>query len=77
MASIRAVKANGERVREHYMASSGALPALELSQEVKRELIKVKRKLLGKGNVNNIPLFNGGHNLTRNALKGLMEQRVI
>ena len=78
MAGIRAIKANGESVHEHYMASIEMPPTLiELNQEVKKELVRVKERMLGKESVNNIPLFNGKYNFTRNALKGLKEQIVI
>ncbi len=78
MAGIRAVMANGERVSEHCIASIGATPGLtELNQKVKRELLRVKERMLGKENINNVPLFNGKCNLTQTALKGLNEQLVI
>ena len=65
-------------MHEHYMASIETPPALiELNQEVKKELVRVKERMLGKESVNNIPLFNGKYNFTRNALKGLKEQIVI
>lgn len=78
MAGIRAVMANGERVSEHYIASVGETQELtELNQKVKRELIRVKERMLGKESINNVPLFNGKCNLTHTALKGLNEQLVV
>lgn len=79
MAGMRAVKANGESVHEHYLASKEPTPVIvELNLEVKRELRRLKEKrLLGKENLNNVPLFNGRSNLTRTALKGLNEQMAI
>ncbi|MGI6327463.1 MAG: hypothetical protein ACOX1I_00630 [Dethiobacteria bacterium] len=79
MASMRAVKANGESVYEHYLASKEPAAIItELNLEVKRELRRLKKKrLLGKENLNNVPLFNGPNNLTRTALKGINEQIAI
>ena len=79
MASMRAVKANGESVYEHYLASKEPVPIItELNFKVKRELRRLKeRRLLGKENLNNIPLFNGRSNLTRTALKRINEQLAI
>jgi hypothetical protein len=79
MARMRAIKANGESVREHYLASQQSGSQInELNQEIKKELKRLKqRRLLGRENLNNIPLFNGVSNLTRKALKGLNEKSVI
>jgi hypothetical protein len=79
MASMRAVRANGESVYEHYRASREPAPVIvELNQEVKRELRRLKEKrLLGGENLNNVPLFNGRSNFTRTALKGLNEKMVV
>lgn len=79
MASMRAVKANGESVYEHYLASKKPVAIItELNLEVKRELRRLRKKrLLGKENLNNVPLFNGPNNLTRTALKRIKEQIAI
>lgn len=78
MASMRAVRANKESVRAHYLAAKKMPPAIvELDEEVKRELGRVKDKLLGKGYIGNVPLFNGKSSLTREALRGLDNQMVI
>lgn len=78
MADIRAIRANGEKVREHYLASIKAPVALiELGQVVKKELVRVKERIAGKESFNNVPLFNGSCNLTRNALKGLQKKMIL
>lgn len=79
MASMRAVRANGESVHEHYLASREPAPVIsELNIEVKRELKRLKEKrLLGRENLNNVPLFNGRSNLTSTALKGLNEKLIV
>ena len=79
MASMRATKANGESVHEHYLASKKPAPVIvELNLEVKKELRRLKEKrLIGKESFNNVPLFNGRSNLARMALKGLNEQMVV
>jgi len=79
MAAMRAVKANGESVHEHYLSAQVPAPVIvELNREVKRELKRLKKKhLLGKEYINNIPLFNGGSNPTRRVLKGLKNQMVV
>lgn len=80
MASMRAVKANGESVSEHYIASRGEKPPLiiELKEEIKYELKRLKQKRsLGKENISNIPVFQGVTNCTRVALKGLNARTVV
>ena len=79
MASMRAVKANSESIREHYLASKESSAVIvELNLEVKRELRCLKeKKLAGKENLNNVPIFNGRSSLTRMALKGLNKQMAI
>ncbi len=79
MAAMRAVRANGELVSEHYLASrKPASPMVELKEVVRKELIRLRgNRLLGKENLNNVPLFNGVNNLTRMALKGLNSYAVI
>ena len=72
MASMRAVRANKESVRAHYLAAKEPSPALvEIDQEVKRELRRVEEKILGKEFIANMPLFGGKSSLTRDALRGL------
>lgn len=78
MASMRAVRANKESVRAHYLAAKEPSPALvEINQEVKRELRRVEEKILGKEYIANIPLFSGKSSLTRDALRGLNGQMII
>ncbi len=62
MAGKRTVKANGESIREHYLASQAPAPIIvELHQEIKEELRRLKEKRLqGRENLNNVPIFNGG-----------------
>jgi hypothetical protein len=80
MASMRAVKANGESVSEHYIASRGEKPPLiiELKEEVKNELKRLKQKRsFGKENISNVPVFQGVSNCTRVALRGLNGRTVV
>ena len=78
MASMRAVRANKESVRAHYLAAKKPSPALvEIDQEVKRELRRLEEKMLGKEYIGNVPLYKGKSNLTRDALRGLNGQMVI
>jgi hypothetical protein len=79
MAAMRAVKANGESVKEHYLASrTSAAPIVELKVIVQKELKRLRQtSLLGKEYLNNVPLFSGVDNLTRRALKGLNSYAVI
>ena len=80
MASMRAVKANGESVSEHYLAGMTKKPPLlvELKEEVKKELHRLRNsKLLGKENIGNVPVFQNINNFTRMALKGLNERTVV
>ena len=73
MTQIRAVKANGESVKEHYLSGQGEAPVIvELKQAAKKELKRLQnKKSIGKENAGNIPLLNGPDNLTRKALRGL------
>jgi hypothetical protein len=79
MAAMRAVKANGESVKKHYLSSRmPATPIVELKEVVQKELKRLQQtSLLGKEYLNNVPLFRGGDNLTRRALKGLNGYAVI
>lgn len=78
MASMRAVRANGESVYEHYLAKKKLAPAvIKLEQEVERGLKQVKEKMLGKENRGNMPLLNGKNSLASIALKGLSNQMII
>ncbi len=78
MARIRAIRANGEQVREHCIASFKMPQALiKLDQEVEKELVRVKEKMLGKEDFNNLPLLKGKCSLTRIALKGLQEKMIV
>ena len=73
MAQMRAVRANGESVKEHYLARREEAPVIvELKQAVRRELNRLQnKKPLGKEDLSNIPMFNGADSLTRKALRGL------
>ena len=73
MTQIRAVKANGESIKEHYLARQEEAPVIvELKQTVKKELKRLQnKKPIGKEDIQNIPLFTGPENLTRKALRGL------
>ncbi|MTI96959.1 MAG: ISLre2 family transposase, partial [Firmicutes bacterium] len=72
MASMRSVQANRESIRDHYLARQPAAPAIvELKTTVQKELKRLRKKALGKENHNNVPLYQGGSNFTRQALKGL------
>ena len=73
MTQIRAVKANGESIKEHYLACQEEAPVIiELKQTVNKELKRLqKKKPIGEEDIQNIPLFNGPDNLTRKALRGL------
>jgi len=79
IASMRVVKANGETVRNHYLASKEPSSGIvELNFEVKRELRRLRdKRVIGKEHLNNVPLFNGRSSLTRMALKGLNKQMAI
>ena len=71
MALIRATRANGESIQEHLQAASSQAPVIvELKTRMKKELKQLKRRF-GKECLNNAPVYSGGHNLTRAALKGL------
>jgi len=73
MASIRAVRANGESVQDHFLAMSPPATVIsELKGQVKKEINRIIRKRnSGKENLANVPIYNSGSSLTRRALKGL------
>ena len=73
MASIRSVRANGESVKDRYLAMCQQAPViLEIIDQVKNELKRLREKRhLGKENLNNVPIYSSGSNLTRMVLKGL------
>ena len=73
MAQMRAVRANGESVKEHYLARREEAPVIvELKQAVSKELNRLQnKKPLGKVDLSNIPMFNGPDSLTRKTLRGL------
>ena len=75
MTQVRAVRANGESVKEHYLARQEEAPVIvELKQTVKEELKRLQnKKPIGKVDTHNIPLLNGPDNLTRKALRGLSD----
>lgn len=72
MAAMRSVQANRESIRDHYLARQPAAPVIvELKTTVQRELKRLRKKAPGRENNNNVPLYQGGSNFTRQALKGL------
>ena len=80
MASIRAVLANGESVREHFLTSHGRQTVLinELKIDAKQAIKELKaKKLLGRENIGNVPVFHSISNLTRKALKGLNSKTIV
>jgi hypothetical protein len=79
MTQLRAVRANGESVKEHYLARQEEAPVIvELKNAVKKELKRLhNKKPIGKVDTHNIPLLNGPDNLTRNALRGLSNCLVV
>ena len=79
MAAMRAVKANGESVSEHYLAMKKPSNVIvELKQEIQKELKRLQqRRSLGKENFNNVPLFHGRSSFTRTVLKRLDERSII
>ena len=80
MAQMRAVRASGGSVKEHYLARQEEAPIIvELNQTVKKELKRLQNKNLfvGKEDFYNIPLFNGSGNFTRKVLKGLNESIAV
>lgn len=78
MAALRAVKANKESVREHYLAKQAPAPMINLTQEVQKELKRLRQKrLIGTERLGNVPLFQNGSSLTRKALKGINSVLVV
>lgn len=78
MAAMRAVKANGESVSGHYTATcSTSFPIVELKEEARQELKRIQKRLLGRENLNNVPLYLGANSFTRKVLKGLNDHLVI
>jgi len=80
MAIMRVVKANGESIREQYLEAKNPTPPIvaEIKEAMQKEIKRLRQtKLLGRERLSNIPLFYGGSNLTRMALKGLNKQNVV
>ena len=80
MVQMRALRAGGGSVKEHYLARQEEAPVIvELKQAVKKELKRLQNKnlLVGKEDFCNIPLFNGPDNFTRKVLKGLNESIAV
>ena len=79
MAQMRAVRAGGESIKEHYLTHQEEAPVIvELKQTVKKELKRLQnKKPLGKEDFHNVPLFNGPDNLTRKALRGLSDSLAV
>jgi hypothetical protein len=79
MVQMRAVRAGGGSVKEHYLARQEESPVIvELKQAVKKELKRLQNKVpIGKEDFYNIPLFNGPNNFTRKVLKGLNERLAV
>lgn len=79
MASMRAVKANGDSVSEHYLAAKNQKNPLivELKEEIKNQLRHLKtRRLKGRENIGNVPIFKSGSNYTTVTLKAINERTV-
>jgi len=80
MVQMRALRASGGSVKEHYLAGQEQAPVIfELKQAMKKEIKRLQNKnlLVGKEDFNNIPLFNGPDNFTRKVLKGLNERIAV
>jgi hypothetical protein len=79
MAAMRVAVANGESIRKQYLATQASLLfSVEIKEAVQEKLKRLtNRKLLGVENINNIPVLRGGHNLTRVALKHLIEHNAV
>ena len=79
MSAIRSTRANGESIREHYLARQKPAPVIsELKQVVHEEMKRIRQKRLrGKEYRNNVPLFRGGSSHTRFALKELNKRSVV
>lgn len=79
MSSMRSTRANKESISKHYLSMQKTAPVItELKQAVQQELKRVQqRKLTGMEYFNNVPLFKGGSNLTRSALRKLNERCVV
>jgi predicted DNA-binding helix-hairpin-helix protein len=79
MAAMRVAVANGESIRKQYLAMQASiLFPVEIKEAVQEKLKRLpKRKLLGVENIDNVPLLRGGHNLTRMALKRLIEHNAV
>ena len=72
MALMRSVQANRESIRDHYLAMQPVAPVIvELKTAVQQELKHLRKRAVGKENHNNVPLYQGGHNYTRQALKAI------
>ena len=79
MSAMRSTRANGESIKEHYLAMQKPAPVIiELKQAIQNELKRVRqKKLTGNEYLNNVPLFKGGSNFTRSVLKILNEPGVV
>ena len=79
MAQMRAVRANGESVKEHYLAGHKTAPVIiELKEVVQKELKRLeRRKQVGREYLNNVPLLNGATTFTTMVLKGINERMAI
>lgn len=79
MSSMRSTRANNESISKHYLSMQKTASVItELKQAVQQELKRVQqRKVTGMEYFNNVPLFKGGSNLTRSALRKLNERCVV
>jgi hypothetical protein len=79
MSFMRSTRANNESISKHYLSMQKTASVItELKQAVQQELKRVQqRKLTGMEYFNNVPLFKGGSNLTRSALRKLNERCVV
>ena len=79
MAQMRAIRANGDSVKEHYLAGQQKSPLIaELKDVVQKELKTLKhRKAVGKEYLYNMPLLNQANSFTAIALRGLNNKYAV
>lgn len=79
MAQMRATRANGESVKEHYLSGQKTAPKIIELKEVMQKQLKCleHRKQVGREYIINMPLLNGASTYTTMALKGLNARMII
>jgi len=79
MAQMRATRASGESVKEHYLSGQKTAPKIiELKEVIQKQLKCLEhRKQVGREYINNMPLLNGANTFTAMALKGLNARMII